>query len=76
MAREGGINGVSDFIKQQSRPVNVNVNMEQNNFGIKKNPAPGKDVASQLVRETISGEKGGPVTAMKNQIGKSIDVRA
>lgn len=69
---------LSDISKPSSMATNrpKNAATELNNLGLKKGLEVQKKTAKDLFRETISGEKGGPVAALKNTIGRSLDVFA
>lgn len=71
----GSISNLNTSVQSRSnRPKDIST--ELNNFGIKKDLETQKRTSKELVRETISGEKGGPVAALKNQIGRNIDIKA
>lgn len=78
----GGLSKISDLNRSNSnagassRGPLKDINQELNGFGVKKSLAVQKQTAKNLFKETISGEKTGPMGALKNQIGRNIDIQA
>lgn len=77
-----GLNKISEMFRNDgnarasSRGPMKDIQQELNGYGIRKSLETQKQTAKTLLKETISGEKGGPLASLKNQIGRNIDLRA
>lgn len=77
-----GLSKISEMFRndagasRSSRGPMKDIQQELNGAGLRKSLETQKQTSKALLKETLSGEKGGPIASLKNQIGRNIDISA